>query len=218
MASIGVVTNVNEVLNRRMSSSGITLLTEFKHVLKMYNKAFIKLLDDASNLQPVEITSDVHKILEADQMLKKCIEKKKVWTRRNIEISQMEEQLQKINQRIATLAQELSSAEVNLYTCLERSQKLQKELNESPKVTISDVITTARLIAPAASGASQFGINGRTPWMPDNERMQMGLAKDQGLSLNAPNVAAHSVFKDKLETNRGAAIMESYSESEYSDE
>lgn len=195
----------------------LTLLAEMRNTLSAYSHTFIRLMSDTERAAATGIKDDVRKILEVDATLKDCLHKLKLWTQRQKKAERLEKKLHKLNTKLVEYAGKLSSAEVDLYNYLDRSERLQKELEESRKVSIQDVITTSRVIAPAASGSCISMIDGSQPWMPSNERMRRGLAKDEGLSLNAPNVAARSVFTEKLETNRGAAFMD-YSDSEYDDE
>lgn len=190
------------------------LKDEIANNLSEYKENFEKILESIMNQcdtnirrHDSQLVDNVHKIIQTDIELKKNVEKMKIWGKRQRQIESLEKQLAQLSTRVNHFAKSISKKQSELQIFILKANNLQKGVNDyvyNDESTIENIIRTARVIGPAASGAQRTDIT--FPWMPDPDQMAQGVNALKTLDLPAPAVAARSISLDPVIMTRNAVI------------
>lgn len=201
------------------------LIDEMADNLSEYKENFEKILESIMNQcdsnvkrHDSQIADNVLKLIQTDIELKKNIEKMKIWKKRQRQIDILEKQLASLSTKVNQFAKSVSKEQRELQLFMLKARKLQNGISDPNNIsTIKNIITTAKVIGPAASGARRDDVT--YPWMPDPYQMAQGVNALKTLDLPAPSVAAHSISLDPVIMTRNAVVTKvSSSSSSGSDE
>ncbi|KAK8889276.1 hypothetical protein M9Y10_034022 [Tritrichomonas musculus] len=201
------------------------LIDEMADNLSEYKENFEKILESIMNQcdsnvkrHDSQIADNVLKLIQTDIELKKNIEKMKIWKKRQRQIDILEKQLASLSTKVNQFAKSVSKEQRELQLFMLKARKLQNGVSDPNNIsTIKNIITTAKVIGPAASGARRDDVT--YPWMPDPYQMAQGVNALKTLDLPAPSVAAHSISLDPVIMTRNAVVTKvSSSSSSGSDE
>ena len=188
------------------------LIDEIADNLSEYKENFEKILESIMNQcdsnvkrHDSQIADNVLKLIQTDIELKKNIEKMKIWKKRQRQIDILEKQLANLSTKVNQFAKLVSKEQSELHFFMLKARKLQTGISDPNNVsTIRNIITAAKVIGPAASGARRDDVT--YPWMPDPYQMAQGVNALKTLDLPAPSVAAHSISLDPVIMTRNAVV------------
>ncbi|OHT05181.1 hypothetical protein TRFO_27198 [Tritrichomonas foetus] len=188
------------------------LIDELSDNLATYKDTFMRLLQSIVNQcdpnirrHDSQIFEIVTEIINTDIRLHNNIVKMRQWGKRQKEIDRLERELTKLSTRVNNFAKEVSKEQTELQVFMSKAERLKKNINENSSIsTIDNILNTAKIIGPAASGSRRNELT--FPWMPDPYQMQNGVNALDTLDLPAPAVATHSISLEPVVMTRSAVI------------
>lgn len=203
---------------RKLKDDIANNLSEYKENFEKILESIMNQCDSNVRRHDSQLIDNVHKIIQTDIDLKKNVKKMKIWKKRQSEIDKLEKTLAQLSIVVNNFAKSISEKQSELDIFISKANRLQKGIDNyiyNDASTIESIITTARMIGPAASGAKRNDIT--FPWMPDTDQMAQGVNASKTLELPAPEVAARSISLDPVIMTRSAVISQISSSSSGSD-
>lgn len=192
---------------RKLKDDIANNLSEYKENFEKILESIMNQCDSNVRRHDSQLIDNVHKIIQTDIDLKKNVKKMKIWKKRQSEIDKLEKTLAQLSIVVNNFAKSISEKQSELDIFISKANRLQKGIDNyiyNDASTIESIITTARMIGPAASGAKRNDIT--FPWMPDTDQMAQGVNASKTLELPAPEVAARSISLDPVIMTRSAVI------------
>ena len=202
------------------------LIDDFSANLVAYRENFVKFLqcvvrqfDADGHFHENQIEEIVLEIIKTDMDLRRNKKRFDACRKRQREIAKLESKLAKLSTKVNIFTKVVARHQGDLSNLISRAEKLQKGIaQENPFSTIGNILETARIVGPAASGAPRNSLS--FPWMPDSYQMEKSLLAPNSLNVAAPAVASNTVSFDPVIMTRNAVIQENFSDSgsyDYSD-
>jgi hypothetical protein len=199
-------------------SREMPLLAELTNCLSAYHETFQRIMtyfshagDTSQKKHDSPVIIQVQDLLSIDAELKRHVQRMDAWAERQAHIDELERELAGLSSRVNEFARSLSSTQIALQNCVAVASKLQKGVLDSKRVSVSDIIDTARAIGPAASGARRGAAY--FPWMPDSDQMKRGVLVPESADAAVPSVSSMSVPMEPVQTTRLPVLPEDMSTS-----